>query len=452
MGESLASPTTQDQGANNRTLLNAAERAADPDRYTSWKGQFPDLSQFYGQPWAGDAVAQAVDRSQDIQLAAAKGYDGIGLGKATTGDEPGTVQFNTLRGAGYRKRINFDGTTQEYYVLDPVEVTGQSLRSMSASAAPRVLTMPAMDSSVSFLQAADLAPLSGGVTMQDLAPLPTMAMTVQSSNDAKAIAGTLNIFGEALGAAWQGNWEQAWAHLNYEPSEAVRAAVNARMFPGATLLEQRVDAARGGVTGAAFVLMTQGRDAHTQMHAAQVGSLIDGVAGSFMNLRSAIDQNAALRGRADILDYSSLTYLPRGRNGGNFEGLRWDLAESAGIPRYIDLAKPSNVWGMDGRDLLTHYRLRGFSGSMLPVKSKTSGLAQVFELEGHPDISMVQYHPGGGRAHAGSYYKFGMRDGSEIKVIDPMTCIPRTIKDRSTFFNPQGQQIVFLNGQWVVVD
>lgn len=74
MGESLASPTTQDQGANNRTLLNAAERAADPDRYTSWKGQFPDLSQFYGQPWAGDNVVQAVDRSQDIQLAAGNGF------------------------------------------------------------------------------------------------------------------------------------------------------------------------------------------------------------------------------------------------------------------------------------------------------------------------------------------------------------------------------------------
>lgn len=107
-------------------MLNAAERAADPDRYTSWKGQFPDLSQFYGLPWSGDNVAPSVDRSQDIQLAAAKGYDGIGLGKAMPGDEPGTVQFNTLRGPQYRKRINDDGTTQEYYVLDPVVVTGKS--------------------------------------------------------------------------------------------------------------------------------------------------------------------------------------------------------------------------------------------------------------------------------------------------------------------------------------
>ncbi|HEY9105272.1 MAG TPA: hypothetical protein VIN58_01250, partial [Roseateles sp.] len=129
VGESLASQSADvpvSTNADNRTLLNAAERAADPDRYTSWKGQFPDLSQFYGQPWSGDNVVPSVDRSQDIQLAAAKGYDGIGLGKAMPGDEPGTVQFNTLRGPQYRKRINDDGTTQEYYVLDPVVVTGKS--------------------------------------------------------------------------------------------------------------------------------------------------------------------------------------------------------------------------------------------------------------------------------------------------------------------------------------
>lgn len=134
----------------------------------------------------------------------------------------------------------------------------------------------------------------------------------------------------------------------------------------------------------------------------------------------------------------------------NPELLKRDLAGRAGIPKYIDLTKPGNVWGLDGQDLLTHYRLRGFDGSMQPPKAKTSGLAQVFDLEGHPDIGTVQFHPGGGRAHGGSYYKFTMHDGSEVKIIDPATYNTRTVKQNSTFFNQQGQRIVFQNGRWVI--
>ena len=69
-----------------------------------------------------------------------------------------------------------------------------------------------------------------------------------------------------------------------------------------------------------------------------------------------------------------------GRYGGNPELLKWDLAEQAGIPKYIDLSKPDNIWGLDGRDLLTHYRLSGFDGAMRPPKTGTSGKAQFFEL------------------------------------------------------------------------
>ncbi|WP_137940439.1 hypothetical protein [Chitinivorax sp. B] len=127
------------------------------------------------------------------------------------------------------------------------------------------------------------------------------------------------------------------------------------------------------------------------------------------------------------------------------------MAEQAGIPKYIDLSKPDNIWGLSGRDLLTHYRLRGFDGAMRPPKAGTSGKAQFFDLEGHPNIASVQMHPGGG-VHEGAYYKFIMRDRSEIKVIDPSNYNPRTIKQGSTFFDAQGQRIVYQNGKWIKVD
>ncbi len=140
-----------------------------------------------------------------------------------------------------------------------------------------------------------------------------------------------------------------------------------------------------------------------------------------------------------------------GRYGGNPELLKWDLSEQAGIPKYIDLSKPDNIWGLDGIDLLTHYRLRGFDGDMRPPKAGTSGKAQFFDLEGHPDISSVQMHPGGG-VHEGLYYKFIMRDGSEVKVIDPSNYNPRTVKQGTTFFDQQGQRIFFKNGKWIKSD
>lgn len=210
---------------------------------------------------------QPVDRSQDIQLAAAKGYDGIGVGRATLGDEPGTVQFNTLRGPEYRKRINEDGTTQEYYVLDRVEVTGKSIGASSVSAAAsRVLTLSAMDSSVSFLQAADLAPLSGGVTMQEILSLPTLSF--QEVNDQRVVAGTYDRFHE-IGNAWSaGQYGDVWRHLNFEASDAGKAAVNARLFPQASPNLTRIDTmaaspwgATASLIGRAFGASQQRQDA-----------------------------------------------------------------------------------------------------------------------------------------------------------------------------------------------
>jgi hypothetical protein len=110
---------------------------------------------------------------------------------------------------------------------------------------------------------------------------PGLTPSLQAANDAKAVAGTLNIFGEAWDSVLQGNWSQAWAHLNYQPSDAARAAVYARVFPQPNPALARIDAAAGGPIGAASVLLTQNSSARDQYYAAQVGMHADALAGAF---------------------------------------------------------------------------------------------------------------------------------------------------------------------------
>lgn len=132
------------------------------------------------------------------------------------------------------------------------------------------------------------------------------------------------------------------------------------------------------------------------------------------------------------------------------EALKNDLADQAGIPNNIDLLKPDNIWGLKGQDLLTHYSLKGYSPRLRPPRAGTSGKAQVIELEGHPEILRVQYHPGGG-VHGGSYIKYTMRNGSEVKVIDPSTYIPRSIGNKTQFYNQNGDSLIYDKGVWHIV-
>jgi len=131
------------------------------------------------------------------------------------------------------------------------------------------------------IEAEPLMLLSSGVTPQDIQPVPALSMNVQAVNDAKAIAGTLNIYGSALDSAMQGKWSQAWAHLNYEPSDAARAAIYARVFPQANPVLARIDAAAGGPIGAAAVLATNSSSPRDQFYAAQFGMHADALSGSF---------------------------------------------------------------------------------------------------------------------------------------------------------------------------
>ncbi|WP_233203196.1 LysM peptidoglycan-binding domain-containing protein [Chitinimonas sp. BJB300] len=142
-----------------------------------------------------------------------------------------------------------------------------------------------------------------------------------------------------------------------------------------------------------------------------------------------------------------------GRYGGNPELLKWSLAEQAGIPKYIDLAKPDNVWGLDGKDLISHYRMRGFEGTMQSPRAGTSGNAQVFSLNNHPSISSVQYSPDTRHlppsqrsVHKGEYYKFTTVDGVKVKILDPQSYqIDRRgwPEKNTTYFNQNGKAITY---------
>jgi filamentous hemagglutinin len=110
------------------------------------------------------------------------------------------------------------------------------------------------------------------------------------------------------------------------------------------------------------------------------------------------------------------------------------LAKRAGIPEDIDLNSPSNVWGLNFKDLKTHYELKGYEAVIKPARASSSGKSQIFQLKNHKELSEVQYHPGGG-VHEGSYYKFTYKNKTEVKIIDPTTYNPRTPKKGSIFFN-----------------
>jgi hypothetical protein len=276
MGESLASQSQRqgegpwsskdhvngtdlesDQATSRRVL---AEAMARPGLSESdyWSGRGRTVADQYVETYGGETV------------------DVSGRGMAGRGDVPGEVQTNTLRGPDYRKRINFDGTTQEYYVLPTVEVTakrsapisgGQSLRTLGDLAASPALTVSSID------------PIDLSSVSNSLASLPSSAPTwqegLQAQNDAGVIAGSYGKFGAAADAARAGNWDQAWFHLNYAASDQARAAVYARVNPSPDPRFALIDAARNGPMGAMTALAYRNASPQEQIYASQAATHID---------------------------------------------------------------------------------------------------------------------------------------------------------------------------------
>ncbi|WP_241191004.1 hypothetical protein [Pseudomonas chlororaphis] len=124
-------------------------------------------------------------------------------------------------------------------------------------------------------------------------------------------------------------------------------------------------------------------------------------------------------------------------------GLREDLAVQAGIPRSLD-----KVWGSSIDDLIRAYKMDGATLSP-SIRSGTSGRAQAYTVEGHPVISEIQYHPGGGRHKSGEYYKFTYKDGTEVRVIDPASGFKSgTITSYQKYYDPKGNRLKYEAGKW----
>ena len=278
-----------------------------------------------------------------------------------------------------------------------------------------------------------------GVRAKTLAP-PSAGLSFGRGLDTKYEAGTLEMFSE-LGNVWRGDdagidkLAKSWEWFTYQHPEEMNygnkptSAPNLRAAALDNMLSNPFAAMVGGFMswrGASS------EDIYYATKATNEGSSALGALGGFGGQRTV-----------------NLPAIRPVESGANV-GLKGDLARRAGIPKHIELSKPDNVWGLDGQQLLTHYRMRGYDGVMEPPKSGTSGRAQVFVLEGHPEIKKVQSHPGGG-IHEGPYYKFTMNNRTEVKVIDPQTYRPLEIGKKTTFYNQSGQRIEYRNGGWVVV-
>lgn len=92
------------------------------------------------------------------------------------------------------------------------------------------------------------------------------------------------------------------------------------------------------------------------------------------------------------------------------------------------LRNPLKIWGKSVDDLVKAFESEGYSVS---VNSSTKGSMKSTQIkvQGHPEITNIQVHPGGGR-HGGAYYKVSTNNMGKIKIVDKSTYIP-SVGDKS---------------------
>ncbi|MCU1752421.1 hemagglutinin repeat-containing protein [Pseudomonas sp. 6D_7.1_Bac1] len=127
------------------------------------------------------------------------------------------------------------------------------------------------------------------------------------------------------------------------------------------------------------------------------------------------------------------------------EALRLKLAIEAGIPRSLD-----KVWGASVDDFVQAYKMDGATLTPKPPRPGTSGKAEAYIVEGHPEISEFQYHPGNGVHGSGEYYKFTYKDGMEVRVIDSSSDFsPGTITKYQQYFDKDGSRLKYIGSKWL---
>ena len=68
------------------------------------------------------------------------------------------------------------------------------------------------------------------------------------------------------------------------------------------------------------------------------------------------------------------------------------------------------------------FREEGYD-AIIEQSTKGSKKSVQIRITGHPEITNIQVHPGGGR-HVGSYYKISTSTQGKIKIVDPTTYKP----------------------------
>jgi hypothetical protein len=96
------------------------------------------------------------------------------------------------------------------------------------------------------------------------------------------------------------------------------------------------------------------------------------------------------------------------------------------------LSDPKSIWGDSPEDIQKAFQDAGYSAVIEP-STKGSKLSTQIKIGGHPEITNIQVHPGGGR-HKGSYYKISTSTQGKVKVVDPITYVPDP-KEKATIFN-----------------
>jgi hypothetical protein len=86
------------------------------------------------------------------------------------------------------------------------------------------------------------------------------------------------------------------------------------------------------------------------------------------------------------------------------------------------LKNPKSIWGKDANEIAREFEKAGYKVMVEPSTKGSMRSTQV-RVEGHPEITNIEIHPGGGR-HGGAYYKISTSTQGKIKVVDPKTYIP----------------------------
>ncbi|MBQ0215643.1 hypothetical protein KAH51_19680, partial [Proteus vulgaris] len=116
--------------------------------------------------------------------------------------------------------------------------------------------------------------------------------------------------------------------------------------------------------------------------------------------------------------------LPGMINGGSGKGNKGTTPKQPNSHNPVNIATnftktPQAIWGRSTEDIAQDFKAAGYQVNVRQ-STRGSGQAVIIEVKGHPEISQIQYHPGGGR-HGGSYYKVSTTTQGTMKVVDPST-------------------------------